>query len=51
MSMKKRLWKLHSWLGLLCGIGLLVIGLSGSILVFHQEIARVAFTEAVRSDA
>lgn len=34
----KTIWKIHSWVGLICGIALLVIGLSGSILVFHQEI-------------
>lgn len=34
--MKKRLWQLHSWLGLVCGLGLLVVGLSGSILVFQD---------------
>ena len=36
--MKKRLWQIHSWLGLLCGAGLLVIGLSGSVLVFQDEL-------------
>lgn len=36
--MTKRLWQLHSWLGLLAGAGLLVIGLSGSLLVFHDGI-------------
>lgn len=36
--MRKRLWQLHSWLGLICGLALLVIGLSGSLLVFHEEL-------------
>lgn len=36
--MRKRLWQLHSWLGLLAGLGLLVIGLTGSLLVFHDEL-------------
>jgi len=35
---RKRLWQLHSWLGLICGLALLVIGVTGSVLVFHQEI-------------
>lgn len=35
--MKKRLWQLHSWLGLICGTGLLVVALSGSVLVFEDE--------------
>ncbi len=36
--MRKRLWQLHSWLGLLAGLGLLVIGLSGSALMFRDEL-------------
>jgi len=34
----KTIWKLHSWLGLLAGIPLLVIALTGSLLVFKDEI-------------
>jgi len=37
-ALKKRLWQIHSWLGLIAGLGLLVIGLTGSLLVFHEEI-------------
>lgn len=37
--MKKRIWKLHSWIGLFCALALTVIGLTGSVLVFHQEIS------------
>lgn len=36
--MRKRVWQLHSWFGLVAGLGLLVIGLSGSLLVFHDEL-------------
>lgn len=36
--MRKRFWQLHFWLGLLAGLGLLVLGLSGSVLVFHDEV-------------
>lgn len=43
--MKKRLWQFHSWLGLLCGLGLVVIGLTGSLLVFHEEIDAWRFPE------
>ena len=35
--MKKRLWMIHSWLGLLAGLGLLVIGITGSMLVFRDQ--------------
>lgn len=36
--MRKRLWQLHSWLGLVAGLGLLVIGLTGGVLMFHDEL-------------
>jgi uncharacterized iron-regulated membrane protein len=36
--MRKRLWQFHAWLGLVAGLGLVVIGLTGSLLVFHDEI-------------
>ena len=36
--MLKRVWQLHSWIGLICAAGLLVIGLTGTLLVFHDEI-------------
>lgn len=36
--MRKRLWQLHSVLGLVAGLGLLVLGLSGSLLVFREEL-------------
>jgi len=46
--MRKRLWQLHSWLGLVAGLGLLVIGLSGSLLVFHEELELAFNPETVR---
>ncbi len=46
--MRKRLWQLHSWLGLFAGLGLLVIGLSGSLLVFHEELETLFNRELVR---
>ncbi|HTI70432.1 MAG TPA: PepSY-associated TM helix domain-containing protein [Candidatus Limnocylindria bacterium] len=39
--MNKLLWQFHSWMGLIAGIGLLVIGLTGSLLVFHEELEEV----------
>lgn len=36
--MSKRLWQLHSWLGLVAGLGLLLIGVTGSILVFRNDV-------------
>lgn len=46
--MRKRLWQFHSWLGLIAGLGLIVIGLTGSILMFHEEIEAVLNPELVR---
>lgn len=46
--MRKRLWLLHSWLGLVAGLGLLVIGLTGSLLVFHEELEALFNRELVR---
>lgn len=36
--MNRKLFKIHSWAGLLAGLFLLVVGISGSILVFNEEI-------------
>lgn len=46
--MRKRLWQIHSWLGLFAGLGLLVIGLSGSLLVFREEIETLVNPQMVR---
>lgn len=46
--MRKRLWQIHSWLGLITGLGLLVIGLTGSLLVFHEELETLVNPELVR---
>lgn len=40
-SLRKRLWQFHSWFGLIAGLGLLLIGLSGSLLVFQAELSAV----------
>ena len=36
----RRLFRVHSWLGLLTGVPLLLLGLSGSALVFKPELDR-----------
>lgn len=36
--MSRFFFNIHSWMGLIAGLGLLVIGLTGSILVFKGEI-------------
>ncbi|HLP25694.1 MAG TPA: PepSY-associated TM helix domain-containing protein [Acidobacteriota bacterium] len=40
--MTKRLWQIHSWLGLIAGLGLLLIGFTGSVLVFRTELEALA---------
>jgi len=35
---RKLFWRLHSVAGLLAGLGLVVVGLTGSVLVFHEEL-------------
>lgn len=46
--MKKYFWLLHSITGLVAGLGLTVIGVSGALLVFHQEIDALCRPEQVR---
>lgn len=42
----RRLFRLHSWLGLLTGLPLLLLGLSGSALVFKPELDRLLVPRA-----
>lgn len=39
-SFTQILYKIHSWLGLFNGLWLIILGLSGSMLVYYQEIDR-----------
>ncbi len=45
--MKRLIYQLHSWLGIIAGLALLVIGLTGSVLVFKEEIDRAISPELV----
>ncbi|MES2657237.1 MAG: PepSY-associated TM helix domain-containing protein [Verrucomicrobiota bacterium] len=45
--MKRRIYQFHSWLGLIAGLGLLVVGLTGSMLVFKEEIDRLLAPDLV----
>lgn len=42
---KKTLWQLHAWLGLLAGVPLLIIALTGSWLVFKPELDALLLPE------
>jgi uncharacterized iron-regulated membrane protein len=46
--MRKRIWQIHSWLGLITGLALVLIGLTGSVLVFHRDITRTLHPEIVQ---
>uniref|UniRef100_UPI003563DC5F PepSY domain-containing protein n=1 Tax=Salegentibacter sp. TaxID=1903072 RepID=UPI003563DC5F len=41
----RQLLKYHSWFGLIAGLFLLLMGLSGSILVFHKQLDSWFFRE------
>ncbi len=36
--MKRKFYAIHKWFGLIAGVFILLMGLSGSVLVFHEEI-------------
>jgi uncharacterized iron-regulated membrane protein len=38
LTNKKILWKIHAWLGLYVGVMILLFSITGSIIVFRQEI-------------
>ncbi len=48
-TLTKRVWQLHSWLGLVCGLGLLVVGTTGSLLVFRAETDALLHPELYRA--
>jgi len=48
--MKKRLFLLHSWLGLIAGLGLILIGVTGSVLVFRSELDSVLVPGLVKAE-
>ncbi|HEY0669689.1 MAG TPA: PepSY-associated TM helix domain-containing protein [Sphingobacteriaceae bacterium] len=39
----RRIYKVHKWSGLFAGIIILILGLSGSVLVFHEELEALEF--------
>jgi uncharacterized iron-regulated membrane protein len=48
---KQTVWRVHSLLGLVAGLGLLVIGMSGSLLMFSREIDAILRPEVVTVEA
>ena len=47
--MRRFLFRLHSCLGLFAGMGLIVIGVTGSVLVFRQEIEGLMMPKRVHA--
>jgi len=45
--MKRLIYQFHSWLGLIAGLGLVIIGLTGSLLVFKEELDGVIAKDLV----
>lgn len=41
----KRVYQIHKWTGLIAGIFILLLGITGSILVFHEELERLEHQE------
>lgn len=50
MVSKKTIWRIHSWLGLIAGIPLLVIAFSGSVLVYKDELNALLIPEKTSVD-
>ncbi|GAB2952389.1 PepSY-associated TM helix domain-containing protein [Hymenobacter coalescens] len=48
MNLKRRLFTLHSWLGLLCGAFILVFFLTGALMVFREELNQRLHPELFR---
>ncbi|MCE7062221.1 PepSY domain-containing protein [Dyadobacter sp. CY343] len=46
--LNQTLFRLHSWLGLITGIFLILLGLSGSVLVFKTELDQLANQDLLR---
>ena len=47
--MRRFLFRLHSCMGLIAGMGLIVIGVTGSVLVFRQEIEGLMMPKRVHA--
>lgn len=50
MKLNRQIFKIHSWLGLINGFFLILLGLSGSALVFKEEIDNWANKELLTVD-
>lgn len=46
-TINQKIFRLHHWLGLFNGVWLLILGLSGALLVYYQEIDRMLNKEVL----
>ncbi len=51
MTLRRALFQVHLWTGLTLGIVLAVLGLSGSVLVYHDELLEITQKPAPRAQA
>ncbi len=51
MNLRRALFQIHLWTGLMLGIVLAVLGLSGSVLVYHDELLEMTQKPAPRAQA
>lgn len=51
MTPRRLVFKLHLYVGLLVGLLLVVVGLSGSVLVFREELEALAYPQLLVSNA
>jgi len=42
---KKQIYLIHSWAGIIAGIGLLILSVSGSVLCFKEELEPIVYPE------
>ena len=48
---RRALFQVHLWVGIVLGLYVIVIGLTGSILVFRDELAAISYPSLMHSHA
>jgi len=48
---RRTLFQIHLWVGVILGLYMVVIGLTGSLLVFKDELATLTYPSLMRTDA
>ena len=50
MALRKLIGKIHLWLGLASGLVVFILGVTGCILVFEEEIKSIVYSDILRVD-